>query len=110
MRIIGYFKDLFSGKMPFGAKRSSRWYKVRNEHLKEHPYCECCGGKEKIEVHHIKPFHLWPELELQKNNLMTLCERRKCHITFGHLFNYQSFNLSVETDVSEFNKKVRDRP
>ena len=109
-KIVTWFKDTVDSRLPCGVKRSSVWPRIRAEYLKEHPVCECCGGDKSLEIHHKKPFHLWPELELTKDNLMTLCEKRKCHITFGHLFSYQSFNPNVETDVLTYNKKAKGRP
>ena len=34
------------------------------------------GGlaKKKLNVHHVKPFHLYPQLELDENNLITVEE------------------------------------
>ena len=54
--------------------RSPRWDKVRADFLKLHDHCEACGGKRALNVHHKKPFHIYPELELEEANLITLCE------------------------------------
>src|SRR3990167_9872544 len=89
----------------FGAARSPQWPKVRAEHLKKFPNCALCGGNKVIEVHHIQPFHLKLELELEFSNLITLCEEGKngvtCHLHYGHLGNYRSFNKDVITDTNE---------
>lgn len=61
--------------------RSPKWPAVRAEHLKDHPICEVCGAT-KVEVHHIKPFHLRRDLELERSNLITLC--REHHFKVGH--------------------------
>ena len=39
-----------------------------------------------LNVHHVKPFHLFPDLELDAGNLITLCERGafSCHWIVGH--------------------------
>jgi hypothetical protein len=108
--LLGYIRDLALGKMQFGVRRSSGWHKVREEHLREHPKCECCGGVEQIEVHHKKPVSLFPELELEKENLMTLCEKRSCHLAIGHLYSYRSYNKDIETDVKMWREKVNNRP
>jgi hypothetical protein len=47
-----------------------------------HPACEACGTTAELNVHHIKPFHIYPELELDHTNLITLC--RVHHFTIGH--------------------------
>jgi hypothetical protein len=93
-----------------GVKRSSLWPKVRKEYLKKHPACECCGGKNSLEVHHEKPVHLFPELELEESNLMTLCERMKCHFVMGHLYSWKSYNPNVEEDLKVWNEKIANRP
>lgn len=96
-----------------GAKRSGKWPTVRKAHLAKNPSCEVCGGTKKIEVHHIKPFHLHPELELDPSNLISLCEGASdvnCHLLFGHLGNFKSLNKNVVEDSAEWNKKIKDRP
>ena len=73
-----------------------------------------CGGKVKLEVHHKKPFHIHPELELDPTNFITLCEADKggvnCHLLFGHLGNFKSLNDTVETDAAQWNTKIKSRP
>jgi len=73
--------------------RSPRWAKVRAEYIKMNPNCFACSSSEKLEVHHIKPFHSNPELELSQDNLVTLC--RYCHLVLGHLKDYDLENPNV---------------
>lgn len=75
------------------ATRSSKWRHVRHKHITSHPECAACGCLEENHVHHIKPFHLFPELELESTNLLTLCPR--CHLTFGHFYNWSDHNPCV---------------
>ena len=56
----------------FGAKRSPYSKAVEKIHLKKHPLCEICG-KRTNQVHRIRPFHLYPDDELEPTNLITLC-------------------------------------
>lgn len=95
--------DILKRKIPFNApKRSSKWTKVRKEHLKKNPRCAACNGINKLNVHHIKPYHLFPELELDPNNLITLCESGEkglnCHLLMGHLGDYKKINNNVVND------------
>jgi hypothetical protein len=103
-------KDRIVGKAPKGAKRASGWRKVRKQHLKNHPRCYVCGSKKKIEVHHIVPFHVAPDLELEPDNMMTLCERKKyginCHLLIGHFGNYQRVNTNCRTDAVTWRSKL----
>lgn len=114
MSIIRKIKDRLQGKAPAGSKRSSRWPTVRKAHLAEHPECAVCGGTKKCEVHHVHPFHLKPELELDPTNLITLCESKSngitCHLTVGHLGSYKSFNKDVKEDAATWAKKFKNRP
>ena len=96
----------------FGSLRSSQWNKVRNDFLKKNPQCAVCGKKTNLVIHHKLPFHLYPNLELAENNLVTLCESAglHCHITFGHLGSFQSYNKSVEIDTETWKIKLKLRP
>ncbi len=93
-----------------GKKRSPKWRKVRNAFKKKNPKCLCCGGKIKVEIHHIKDFSTYPELELVESNLMPLCERKKyginCHLLLGHTGNYRKINNSAELDAIIWNYKI----
>lgn len=91
-------------------KRSPKWRKVRKQHIKNNPECFACGSKRKLEVHHIKDFSSNPELELDPNNLVTLCSAGcECHLTFGHLGSFRSINPDVIADCNWFREKVENR-
>lgn len=110
---MNWLLSLFEDRT-YGAVRSSQWPIVRHVHLREHPTCEVCGGTDTLEVHHIRPFHLHPELELEPANLMTLCESGKngivCHRAIGHLGNYKSFNVEAANDAFTLRMKIKNRP
>ena len=91
------------------AVRSSKWSKVRKQHLAKQPKCAACGKTTKLEVHHIKPVHKYPELELDPDNLITLCAD-PCHIIFGHLKYWKSWNVDVVEDCKIFYSKILNRP
>lgn len=107
MNIVKTISEYFSG-MP---ARSSRWPAVRAAHLRANPRCAACGTKDKLEVHHIFPFFLHPELELVGTNLLTLCETGgNCHLMIGHLKNWKSYNLEVRKDAEVLCRKIQARP
>ncbi|WP_019573376.1 HNH endonuclease [Curvibacter lanceolatus] len=114
MAIIKHLVDAAQGKHPLSAARSSHWPTVRKQHLAMNPVCAVCGGTEKLDVHHIRPFHLHPDLELNPDNLITLCEALKgganCHLLFGHLGNFKSFNTQVREDAKAWADKLKTRP
>lgn len=101
-------------KVPRGVRRSTHWPLVRAQHLKKNPRCAACGGTKKVEVHHKLPFHLHPDLELDPKNLITLCEAKEdgvnCHLLFGHLGSFKSFNRNVEADARDWQQKMTNRP
>jgi len=107
-------EDVSAHKVPAGAKRSNKWPAARKAFLKDHPNCAVCGGNKKVEVHHKRPFHLHPELELDPSNFITLCEEKKdgvnCHLMVGHLGSFKSFNVDVEADAKTWNAKFKGRP
>ena len=65
-----------------GENRSSLWSKIRDEFVMDHPVCAACNTKTALNVHHIIPFSVRPDLELDKANLITLC--REHHFRIGH--------------------------
>jgi len=89
--------------------RSKDWSSVRKEHLINFPSCAACGKTTKLEVHHIKPYHIDPNLELDPDNLITLCAD-PCHLIFGHLKHWKSWNVDVKEDCEKYLFKLRHRP
>lgn len=99
----------FGGSQIRYAKRSGLWASVRAKHLEEHPCCAACGSCLKPEVHHIVPVHLDPDRELDPDNLITLCDKY-CHLIFGHLMNYKSYNKNVVEDAKVYYNRIKHRP
>lgn len=91
------------------AYRSNQWNNVRDNFLKKNNKCSACGTSKNLEVHHIIPVHINPELELFEENLITLCDK-KCHLLFGHLMNYKSWNTNVISDCCDIISKIKNRP
>ena len=79
--------------------RSTKWPGVRKEFLATHPCCAACGRAKRLEVHHLRPYHLFPSMELDPTNLMTLCAS-PCHIVFGHCGDWKKFNLYAIVDAA----------
>lgn len=102
--------DTLQGRAPVGAKRSPQWPTVAADHLADHPTCACCGGRAKLRVHHIQPFYLRPDLELDPANLITLCEAERfgvnCHLLIGHHGNWRKFNPIVTFDAWQWNQRL----
>ena len=102
--IVNKVKSFFheAGKNSGHSGRSPLWPKTMHEHLKLEPTCKACGGNVKLQVHHKKPFHLHPELELDQNNLITLCMvPDDCHLYIGHGDNFKCYNNEVVEDSAK---------
>ncbi len=81
-----------------GASLNCSWQKCKREFFKIVPKeCVCCGSKKKVELHHKKPRHLFPELALDHKNLIALCGGgRGCHFHIGHLNSYFTYNETID--------------
>ncbi len=92
--------------------RSPRWPSLRKAHLEKEPRCRACGTRRHLNVHHVMPVHRDPTLELVPDNLVTLCESpgKNCHLFFGHLGSWMSWNGSVRSDADAYRARIENRP
>ena len=82
--------------------RSPQWRSIQHKYLKENPTCASCGSKKHLQVHHIQPYHLYPQLELTSSNLITLCmDAHECHLLIGHGDNFKAYNPNVVEDSAK---------
>lgn len=91
--------ERLTGKVPLRAPlRSKHWPTVEKQFRAIQSHCQACPTKKTkgLNVHHKKPFHLFPAEELNLHNLITLC--RRCHQAFGHCDNWKDYNENVEVD------------
>jgi len=102
------FLDAYQGKAKVGQKRSSKWPTVRDKFLKRNPKCAVCNTKKEIEAHHVYPFHLFPQFELDQSNLISLC--RDHHFWVGHLGSWKSYNAICREDAETWRNKIKNRP
>jgi hypothetical protein len=86
-------------KVKTHRKRSPHWDALRKDYLWWHPKCAACGGYTSVQVHHVAPFHLVPEMELDSDNLISLCMApgKHCHLLIGHGDNFKYYNPSVRS-------------
>lgn len=82
--------------------RSGEWSTVRKRYLDKHPTCMACGSRLLLNVHHIKPYHLEPHLELDESNLITLCMKNLCHLEIGHAGSFSEYNPDVKEDAMKY--------
>ena len=106
-----YLIDRFKGTVPKGFKRSPKWSTFRKEFIKDKK-CSVCGATTKLEAHHIIPFYILPELELDPNNLMVLCRNKKfgvnCHLFIGHIGDFRKYNRTVKKDAAYWTSRLRE--
>ncbi|WP_147612315.1 HNH endonuclease signature motif containing protein [Treponema pectinovorum] len=67
----------WEGASRFGDYHNTKWYNLRKQVKKEHPFCAYCGERQRLEVHHIRSVRDNPELMYDINNLLVLCH--SCH-------------------------------
>lgn len=80
--------------------RSPEWPKVERLKRASVGACEVCGAIMRLQVHHIKPFHTFPELELDPSNLVVLCMGpNECHLQCGHGGSFRAYNPSIREIV-----------
>src|ERR1035437_3913742 len=78
------------------AKRSGKWPTVEKHFKESNSTCAACGSKNRLNIHHILPFHVHPELELDPNNLITLCmDTKECHLKIGHCGSFKTYNPNI---------------
>jgi len=86
--------------------RSGKWPRVRAEHLARQPDCQACGKRGgDMEVHHCRPYAEHPELELEPQNLLTLCAD-PCHLVHGHLMNFRRHDPDVVVNCRNFRERL----
>ena len=117
-----YLKRLFAPKFTLSdfkkpdylvnAKRSPAWGIIRKQFIEESGgKCAACGLRTNLEVHHIIPIHIRPDSELDKNNLIVLCENKSlfCHFVIGHSFSWRAYNIHVIEDVRQLTNRRKER-
>jgi hypothetical protein len=93
-------------------QRSPHWSKLREQWLVVHRHCAVCDTTDHLEVHHIEPFHVNPDRELDTSNLITLCEKpgHSCHFVFGHFHDWYKYNPEVRSMAARYNLEQRSAP
>lgn len=90
------------------TKRSTHWPTVEKHFLEAHPACECCGTTIRLQIHHIRPFHIERDLELDPTNLITMCmSRNECHLRIAHGDDFKAFCPNIRKYADQANKKEK---
>ncbi len=91
--------------------RSVHWPVMRRHWLKDHGICAnpLCKATTHLQVHHKRPYHLFPGLELLPSNFITLCmTERECHLKLGHNGNWQKYNARIDQEIAALEENARD--
>lgn len=83
--------------------RSSKWGALRKNMIAD-KMCAACMKPDNLELHHITPFRLRPDLELNPINLIVLCKH--CHFTLGHFNNWDRYNPDIVGDAQIYRLKL----
>ena len=84
--------------------RSGKWPTFLRNFLAKHKECMGCGRKAQT-AHHCKPFHLFPALELDENNVVPVCI--PCHFGVCHAGDWKLYVESVKTQLTAHREIVQ---
>lgn len=84
--------------------RSPKWSSLRDRFTKEKKRCAISGLETDLEVHHVKPFHLFPDLELEWDNLCLLT--RPIHYLVGHCCKWSYYNARFPQHLDQWRENV----
>ncbi len=108
MYLLTVLHDWWLGKPRSPEGRDPMWAELARHVIAEVGCCECCRTKENLEAHHKYPYHLFPALEMVRDNIKVLC--RRCHFMIGHLDDWKSYNRNVDSDCAWLESEFRNRP
>lgn len=96
--------------MALGPKQLYACNKAKALYLKDNKQCVLCGALDHLEVHHIIPVSVCPELACEPLNFMTLCDygNAGCHCHFGHLGSFIKYNRYIQEYVMQCRKFYSD--
>lgn len=82
--------------------RSTHWPTLERAFIRENGTCAGCGTTLHLQVHHVRPFHLFRADELHWGNLIALCMgERRCHFRLGHkALSWKTWNPHVRRDAA----------
>lgn len=91
--------------------QSTRWRKLRNQYLQEHPICERCHQYLATEVHHIVPLTKFKsdpvkmeQMAFDEDNLQSVCH--DCHVK-AHI-ELQKYKYNISNSQKYHKEQVQD--
>jgi len=81
------------------ARKAWSVHKAMRAFRREHTQCAWCGRTKKLEVHHIQPVSVAPELAADIKNMIVLCRKPACHQVVGHNGDFKTRYVRNVNDV-----------
>jgi hypothetical protein len=88
----------------YPVPRDPAWEALSLKFRKAHPSCWGCGRPTQV-AHHVKPFHLFPALELVESNLAAVCDL--CHLCLCHLGDFHLYDPTCLARLRDHLARVR---
>lgn len=90
--------------------RPQKWQAFRDKFIIGKT-CAACGYEKFLDVHHVLPIHIRPDLEFVESNLLVLCDdkRKDCHHRIGHCFHWKSYNPNAIEDAAASLRSIQGR-
>jgi 5-methylcytosine-specific restriction protein A len=90
----------------------SKWRKFSSSYRKNNPWCcECkkngIWNDKDIEVDHIKPLEVHPELKYDLNNLQSLCKSHHSAKTYGEKLSRKNNAEKIQDDINLIRKRMK---
>lgn len=104
-------KQIFESSHP----RSPKWPAFEKRIIEAHPFCSFCGqieSKVKLVGHHIQPYHLHPDLELEESNILVVgetCTTGNHHLLLCHYGNWSKWNPDARHLAELFLKNIQEK-
>lgn len=86
------------------GRRDPRFPARERDFLRRHPACVGCG-RPATTAHHVIPFHVRPDLEMDEGNWAAV--EKDCHYVIGHQRNWRKWNDRFWETVAELRAGAR---
>ena len=88
------------------ARRLSSVKRTMRQYLEDHPACELTGRTKNLQVHHLVPVSVAPDLAGDYDNLITLA--KPVHFWIAHGGNWKNYmtNIRELVDLAEIQRTV----
>ena len=102
------WSEMGDAERTLGAERSPKWKQFCKDMEKMWGNRCLVTDSEIIQWHHVLPFHLFPESELDPQNVRPL--RPDVHFLLAHLGKWASYNENILRDIEIWKAKIANRP